>query len=198
MPCERCPCRNTLVSRFRDLGWPLLPSPTPPGPDSRLTMHASENVASQLDDDGRYLEAEVVAKETLARQARVLGAEHSETLHTAELLAGIESRLGKTAEALARYTTTLEALARTLGGEHSLTLQCSANMAVRLYVAGRMREAARLFERVTVVRQRVLGNAHPKTANVAMKWDACLGDAAKPPALLRVLRALLQRNGATA
>jgi hypothetical protein len=86
-------------------------------------------LAVALDDQGRHAEAEMMHRDTLAVEQRVLGPEHPDTLLTAMSLANALTNQGKHAEAKTMHLETLAVQQHVLGPEHPDTLRTTQHLA---------------------------------------------------------------------
>lgn len=73
------------------------------------------NLATVLEYQGRYVEAEGIYRQALRPKQKVLGHEHSDTLHGKYKLAGALLDQGRYAEAEAMYRQTLQLTEKMLG-----------------------------------------------------------------------------------
>jgi Flp pilus assembly protein TadD len=65
------------------------------------------NLASVLDNQGKYKEAEAITRQTLAQREKVLGPEHPDTLTSMNNLASVLDNQGKYKEAKTMSRQTL-------------------------------------------------------------------------------------------
>jgi len=130
------------------------------GPNHPDTLTSQNNLASALNDLGRYMEAEELHRRTWeARKAHPsLGPDHPETLMSQDNLAGALGSLGRHGEAeeLHRRTWEAEKIHPSLGPDHPNTLTSQNNLASALHNLGRHDEAEALFRRTWEARK-----AHP-------------------------------------
>jgi len=118
----------------------------------------------QQGDDQLYREAELVQRDAIDREKRVLGPEHPDTLNGMMNLGVIMRRMGRYAEAEKIYRETLEVHSRVLGPEHPDTLVIRDSLAVAIAKQKRYQEAEGIDEETLVVIRRVFGPDHPTTA----------------------------------
>jgi hypothetical protein len=93
------------------------------------TMATTANIASILGRQFKFQESEVLSRELLGVQQRVLGAEHPRTLTTRHNLCLGLCKQGKFGEAEAGCREVLAALQRVFGAEHPNTQAASALLA---------------------------------------------------------------------
>jgi tetratricopeptide (TPR) repeat protein len=106
------------------------------------------NVATvTLLNAGKYREAESVARVTLERGERVLGAEHPDTLGSINNLASLYQDQGRYGEAEPLLRRSLAAKESVLGAEHPRTLTGLNNLAFLYEDQGRYGEAETLYRR---------------------------------------------------
>ncbi|KJZ69702.1 hypothetical protein HIM_10908 [Hirsutella minnesotensis 3608] len=120
-------------------------------------------VASYLDFEGKWSDAEKLSVDAIEARKRVLGEEHPETLSSMANLASTYRNQGRWKEAEELGVRVLEARKRVLGEEHPGTLISMATLASTYRNQGRWKEAEQLEVRVIEVRKRVLGEEHPET-----------------------------------
>jgi tetratricopeptide (TPR) repeat protein len=133
------------------------------GGDDFSTLSIVHNLASALQDMGRYAEARELDEESLARSRRVLGEDAPDTLRSANMLAIDLSNLGEYQAARELDQDTLARFRRVLGEDHRDTLTSANNLAVDLRYLGEY-QAARELDQDTLARsRRVLGEDYPDT-----------------------------------
>jgi len=76
------------------------------------------DVGVAFDDKGKYEEAELMHRQTLARREKVLGAEHPSTLTSMANLASTYRNQGRWKEAEELEVQVMETSLRVLGAEH--------------------------------------------------------------------------------
>ena len=123
-------------------------------------------------DKGTYSAGEAPARQAVEIQARVLGAEHSNTMNAKIILAALLQAQGKLDEARPLYEQALEGRRRTLGSSHPDTLGSMWSLATFLEVVKERAAAAALLRECLEGRQRVLGPNHPNT----IKCKNCMDD----------------------
>ncbi len=133
------------------------------GPAHPDTLTSMMNLATALNLQGKYAEAEEMNREVLEARKRVLGPEHPDTLKSMNNLAMTLNFQGQYAEAEKMCREVLEAMKRVLGPEHPDTLTSMMNLATALNLQGKYAEAEEMYREVLKTRKRVLGPEHPDT-----------------------------------
>ena len=105
--------RQTLARREKVLG--------PEHPD---TLESINNLASVLNSQGKYEEAEAMHRQTLAGCEKVLGHEHPDTLTSVYYLAYLLSTTRRYNESLALYKRACAGYETVLGKDHPTTRAC--------------------------------------------------------------------------
>ena len=140
------------------------------------TASSYNNVAYNLNAQGRYEEAEPLYHKGLEIRQRVLGEEHPSTASSYNNVASNLDHQGRYEEAEPLYRKGLKIRQRVLGEEHPDTASSYNNVASNLNAQGRYEKAEPLYHKGLEIRQRVLGEEHPSTAssynNVAYNLDA--------------------------
>ncbi|MBL3571532.1 tetratricopeptide repeat protein [Rhodovulum visakhapatnamense] len=158
------------------------------GTDHPDTAASYNNVASNLDAQGRAAEAEPLYRKALEINERVLGTDHPDTTASYNNVAYNLDAQGRVAEAEPLYRKALEIRERLLGTDHPDTATSYNNVASNLNAQGRAAEAEPLSRKALEIRECVLGTDHPSTAasynNVACNLDA-QGRAAEAEPLYR-------------
>jgi tetratricopeptide (TPR) repeat protein len=91
-------------------------------PDIKNPLMSMMNLASSLDQQGKYAEAEAMNRQTLQLKETVLGKDHPDTLMSMMNLASSLHQQGKYAEAEAMNRQTLHLQETVLGKDHPETL----------------------------------------------------------------------------
>ncbi|MBL3587083.1 tetratricopeptide repeat protein [Rhodovulum sulfidophilum] len=158
------------------------------GSDHPSTATSYNNLASNLNDQGRAAEAEPLYRKALEIRERVLGTDHPSTATSYNNVAYNLNAQGRAAEAEPLLRKGLEIRERVLGTDHPDTAASYNNLASNLDDLGRAAEAEPLLRKALEIRERVLGTDHPHTAqsynNVAMSLNA-QGRATEAEPLLR-------------
>jgi tetratricopeptide (TPR) repeat protein/tRNA A-37 threonylcarbamoyl transferase component Bud32 len=143
--------------------------------DSATKLNLLSNLVQAIDYAGRWAEAEPMYKDLIARQERVLGADHPSTLGSISNLSVCLIDQGKLsgpegAEAYCRRA--VEGLTRRLGANHVDTLLATNNLAKIVQDQGRLDDALVLFERAYEGQKAQLGEDNPQSlvtlANIAV------------------------------
>ncbi len=146
------------------------------GEEHPSTATSYNNVAYNLNAQGRLQEAEPLFRKALEICERVLGEEHPSTATSYNNVASNLNAQGRLQEAEPLYRKALEICERVLGEEHPSTATSYNNVASNLNAQGRLQEAEPLFRKALEICERVLGEEHPSTAtsynNVASNLNA--------------------------
>jgi eukaryotic-like serine/threonine-protein kinase len=127
------------------------------------TLSSMDDLALNLNRQGRHREAEKLLRETIDLRRQVLGPQHPDTLASMSSLGitlTVESRYAE-AEKLQRET--LDIQRRVLGPEHPETLRSMTNLANTLGREGRHADAEKLRRETLDVKRRVLGPENLET-----------------------------------
>ncbi|MCB2100054.1 MAG: ATP-binding protein, partial [Rhodobacterales bacterium] len=145
------------------------------GLDHQDTATSYNNVAYNLNAQGRAGEAEPLYRKALEISERVLGPDHSDTAASYNNVASNLNAQGRPGEAERLFRKALEISERVLGPDHPSTATSYNNVASNLNAQGRHGEAEPLFRKALEIRERVLGPDHPSMAasynNVASNLD---------------------------
>ncbi|KAK2598195.1 hypothetical protein QQS21_005672 [Conoideocrella luteorostrata] len=136
----------------------------------------SHRVASYLNFEGQWSDAEKLYKEALTTRKMVLGEQHPDTLRSMANLASTYRYQGRWKEAEELQVQVMETHKTVLGEQHPDTLTSMANLASTYRNQGRWKEAEELKVQVMKSHKTVLGEQHPDTlisiANLAsIYWD---------------------------
>ncbi len=134
------------------------------GEDTLAYARAANAVAFNLDDQGRYAEAEPLYRKGLEIRERVLGPDHPFTAASYNNLASNLYAQGRYGVAEPLYRKGLEIFERVLGTDHPSTATSYNNVASNLDAQGRYGEAEPLYRKGLEIAERVLGPDHPDTA----------------------------------
>ncbi len=121
------------------------------------------DLAGVYQEEGRFEDAEPLAREALDGFRRAQGENHADTLTAKNNLAFLLHSLGRLDDAETLYRETLDRQRELLGEENRGTLSSKGNLAQLLMDEGRLEEAAPLVLETLAARQRVLGPDHPDT-----------------------------------
>jgi tetratricopeptide (TPR) repeat protein len=131
--------------------------------DDPARVSAAYVLAACRAAEGRYHEAEVLARGVLSVQRRLMGDDAPATLHTATLLATSLAGQGLHAEAAEIERLSFSVLTRKYGEEHTETVRAMGNLASILSMQGKYQEAETLNRRAADVSGRVNGPHHTVT-----------------------------------
>jgi tetratricopeptide (TPR) repeat protein len=123
--------------------------------------HAAEN----LEEEGRFSEAEKIYSDVIAAQRRVLGPEHPQTLRAMTMLALTMAKEGRYSEADKLQSQVIEIKTRVLGPTHTSTLQSMEMEALGLNREGRYADAEKMFHDVIETAEKT-----NQPATVAEAW----------------------------
>jgi tetratricopeptide (TPR) repeat protein len=107
--------------------------------------------------EGRYEEAEVLARDALSKQRRQIGDDAPATLQTATLLATSLAEQGRHEEGAQIEKLSLSVLTSKYGEEHPATVLAMGNLAAIYSMQGNYQEAERLNQRAVEISKRVNG-----------------------------------------
>jgi tetratricopeptide (TPR) repeat protein len=127
------------------------------------TATSYNNLASNLDDQGRYGEAEPLYRKALELLQAALGAAHPGTAASYNNLAYNLDAQGRYGEAEPLYRKALELQQAALGEAHPDTATSYNNLASNLDAQGRYGEAEPLFRKALEIVEQTLGHDHPTT-----------------------------------
>ena len=146
------------------------------GEDHPDTATSYNNIAYNLDAQGRYGEAEPLYQKALEISKRELGEDHPDTAMSYNNVAYNLNAQGRYDEAEPLFRKALEIRKRVLGEDHPDTATSYNNVASNLDDQGRYGEAEPLYRKALEIRKRMLGEDHPNTAssynNVATNLNA--------------------------
>jgi tetratricopeptide (TPR) repeat protein len=133
------------------------------GPEHLDTLRSRNSLAAELNDQGRFSEAEAQYREIIKVREKVLGPEHPDTLFTRNNLAGVLDDQGKYSEAEAQDRELIKIEERVMGPEHPDTLWSRNNLTVALNDQGKYAEAEAEGRALIEIQGRVVGPEHPDT-----------------------------------
>jgi tetratricopeptide (TPR) repeat protein len=134
------------------------------GEDHPDTAQSYNNVAFNLNAQGKYVEAGPLYQKALDIWHKTLGEDHPDTATSYDNVAVNLSYQGKYLEAGPLYQKSLDIRRKTLGEEHSDTAQSYNNLANNLNSQGKYAEAEPLLRKALDIRRKTLGESHPDTA----------------------------------
>ncbi|KAM4062561.1 tetratricopeptide repeat domain-containing protein [Hirsutella rhossiliensis] len=120
-------------------------------------------VASYLDFEGKWSDAEKLSMAAVEIRRRVLGKKHPDALTSMAILASTYRTQGRWKEAEELGLQLIDLSNRVLGEENPNTLASMANLASTYRKQGRCKEAKELQMQELRIRRRVLGEEHPDT-----------------------------------
>ncbi|MFO0964133.1 MAG: tetratricopeptide repeat protein [Gemmataceae bacterium] len=128
------------------------------------TSASHNNVALDLDGQGKYEQAEAGHRKALAICRKVLGEEHRDTATVYACLATNLHFQGKYKEAEGNHRRALATYRKVLGEEHVHTATTHRLLAATLEKLDRYTEAEAGYRKALIIRQRVFGEEHLTTA----------------------------------
>jgi tetratricopeptide (TPR) repeat protein len=120
-------------------------------------------LAELLRRQGKYVLAEMLFRQTVESESRVLGSEHPDTLKTMNGLGVALWRQDKYDEAEKIHCQTLQIQRRVLGEDHIDTLRSWTNVGTVLWAQGRIPAAEVVLRGAVDKTTRILGDSHPET-----------------------------------
>jgi tetratricopeptide (TPR) repeat protein len=169
------------------------------GEDHPETASSYNNLAVNLNSQGRFAEAEPLVRRALAIWLKALGEDHPETAHSYNNLAFNLNGQGKFAEAESFYRKALAVKLKALGEDHPETAFSYNNLADNLNAQGKYAEAEPLFRKALAIFLRARGENHPYTAlsyyNLAGNLNAQGKYAEAEPLFRQALAILLKALG---
>ena len=122
------------------------------------------NVAFNLNAQGRYGEAQPLQERVLAIYRKTLGEEHPSTAKGYRNVAYALFAQARYGEAQPLFERGLAISRKTLGEEHPDTAMMANSVAGNLSAQGRYAEAQPIYERALAIWRKALGEDHPDTA----------------------------------
>jgi tetratricopeptide (TPR) repeat protein len=146
------------------------------GPQHPRTATSWNNLASNLDAQGRPREAEPLFRKALTINETVLGPRHPDTGVSDNNLALNLQAQGRVKQAEPLFRRALAVWEEVLGPRHPHTAISTNNLAYNLQAQGRFKEAEALYRKALAINEEVRGPRHPNTAtstnNLAANLDA--------------------------
>ena len=121
------------------------------------TLNSISNLATVLQDEGKYEAAEKMHRRALEWREKMLGWEHPDTLMSVSNLAGVLWYQGKYEVAVAMNQRALEGREKVLGQKHPDTLTSVSNLALMLQHQGKYEASEAMNRRALEGREKVLG-----------------------------------------
>jgi tetratricopeptide (TPR) repeat protein len=128
-------------------------------PDTLQTMG---KLGQSLEDQGKYVESEVMQRELLLLTERILGTEHPHTLGAMNDLAGALGKQGKHVEAEEIHRKALLLKEKIFGKEHVQTLTSLNELALALTQQGKYVETEEIWREILLLQDKVSGKDHPR------------------------------------
>ncbi|KAM0334754.1 hypothetical protein ACHAPQ_004939 [Fusarium lateritium] len=125
------------------------------------TIRSMAELGATYHSQGRYTEAQDIARKVLEARQEVLG-EHPETIRSMADVGVTYHEQGRYDEAKRLYEKALEYRKRVLGEKHPDTIRSIADVGALYYEQGQYEEAEELKSKALQLRQEVLGE-HPET-----------------------------------
>ena len=122
-----------------------------------------DRLAQELEDQGKYDEAEPLYREALAVQRATIGDRHLDTLTSMGNLGLLHMAKGDIPAAELLLGEALQGSRETLGDRHPHTLGCINNLGMLLKAKGDFKNAESLYREALDVQRETLGNRHPNT-----------------------------------
>ena len=133
------------------------------GSDHELTLETLSMFATLRWEQGKYKEAEALARETLAGQDRIYPKNDDRRLSTLNTLGLVLKTTGRYAEAENLYREVMDIRRQTLGIGNVSTIISQSNLARLLEERGKLDEAVKLMREVVEVGLSVQGEDDPET-----------------------------------
>ena len=149
------------------------------GNDHPDTLTSVSNLASMLQDQGKYEAAEEMNRQALEGYEKVLGKEHPDTLTSVSNLASVLRDQGKYEAAEEMNRQALEGYKKVVGKEHSDTLTSVSNLASVLRDQGKYEAAEEMNRQALEGYEKVLGKEHPDTLTSVSNLASVLRDQGK-------------------
>jgi len=135
------------------------------GNEHREVAASLNNLAIDLQDQGKLAEAETMQREALAMQRKLLGNEHRDVAGSLNNLAIDLEHQGKLAEAETMQREALAMKRKLLGNEHRDVAGSLNNLATVLQDQGKLAEAETMQREALAMQRKLLGNEHPAVAD---------------------------------
>jgi hypothetical protein len=134
------------------------------GEDHPETASSYDNLASTLDDQGKYNEAETLLRRALAITLNTLGEDHPNSAASYNNLAVTLREQGNYTEAEAMFRRALAITLKALGEDHPCSTISYDNLASTLFSQGKYADAEALHRRALAITLKALGEDHPHAA----------------------------------
>jgi CHAT domain-containing protein/tetratricopeptide (TPR) repeat protein len=153
------------LGRYRDaealLRRLISSSPNSEGEEAATNL---ANLASALDSQARYREAEDAYKQAIAVHERALGPDHPGLATVLANLANLYSRLGRSSEYEVLQKRAISLLENAYGPDHPEVSSAQTNLAWFYTSVGRNAEAEVILKRTLTAEEKSLGPDHPTVA----------------------------------
>jgi serine/threonine protein kinase len=144
------------------------------GAEHSVTLAGQEARASLLEREGKFAEAETLARHVWETRVRLLGAENEESLTSLAQLALYLDKLGRLDESQAIIRQCVEDSQRVMGQEHPRTLWALNTFAMVLHSQGKLADAVDLLRQLLEAQTRVFGRQHPETLSTTVMLGTLL------------------------
>jgi tetratricopeptide (TPR) repeat protein len=134
------------------------------GEDHPGTAASYNNLAVNLNAQGRYGDAQPLLQKALDIRLKALGPDHHDTAFSYGVLARNLNAQGRYGDAQPLYQKALDIRLKVLGPDHPDTAATYNNLATNLQAQGRYGDAQPLHQKALDIRLKVLGPDHPDTA----------------------------------
>ena len=136
---------------------------SPLGNDKRIELRVLSNLASALEGQGKYEEAELLYQLVVEAAKKDLGERNVWTLTYMNNLALVLQRRGKYTTAEDMHRQELELSKKIYGEKNQHTLKSMGNLAIALKAQGKLDEAEDLQKAILKLGKNTLGDEHPLT-----------------------------------
>jgi len=143
------------------------------------TIDTMLRLANAEEAQGKFPEAEALAKQTLEASRRALGPEDPLTLDIMNRLISIDDEVAKYADGEALGKQAVEISQRVTGAESARTSDALYFLAIMEYELAKYEEAEKLNKQTLEIRQKLYGPDHPDTLNAMNNLAATYGEEGK-------------------
>jgi tetratricopeptide (TPR) repeat protein len=131
--------------------------------DTQLAFDTRGNLATVLENLGRFDEAEALHREVIARERRVFGSESASLATALNNLGVVLGQRGDWAAAEPLHREALEIIRRVKGPRSPDTASAMSSVAAAIESGGDLAAAESLYREALEIRRAVLGREHPDT-----------------------------------
>ncbi|KAL9118306.1 MAG: hypothetical protein Q9187_005152 [Circinaria calcarea] len=165
-------------------------------PDSNQRYIGSTKVmlAANLEDLGKYAEAESLDYEGVHLLTTELGPTHPKTLEAQIRLSSVLRQQGKYEEATAIILRTWKVQEEVLGTNHPDTVKSRWNLALNLHAQSKYSEAEHHLREICYLAEQVLGRKHPETLTAISSLAVTLCAQGNYPEAIEMHRSVLARR----